>query len=46
MAELSSRDKTAVARFCREVPTVFAEEYGVALREVDKKVGAWKIYKL
>jgi len=38
MGELSARDKTTLARFCREVPTTFVEEYGVALREVDKKV--------
>jgi hypothetical protein len=38
IGELSIKDKTAIARFCREVPTVFVEEYGVALREVDKKV--------
>jgi hypothetical protein len=38
IGELNPRDKTAMARFCREVPTAFVEEYGVALREVDKKV--------
>ncbi|HXM23045.1 MAG TPA: hypothetical protein VN948_17440 [Terriglobales bacterium] len=27
MGELSPRDKTAVARFCREVPTAFVEEF-------------------
>jgi len=38
MGELGARDKTALARFCREVPTAFVEEYGIALREVDRKV--------
>ncbi len=38
IGELSARDKTALARFCREVPTTFVEEYGVALREVAKRV--------
>lgn len=38
MADLGVKDKTALARFCREAPTSFVEEYGVALREVDKRV--------
>ena len=38
MAELGTRDRTALARFCREVPTTFVEEYGIAVREVDKRV--------
>jgi hypothetical protein len=35
--ELSARDRTALGRFCREVPTTFVEEYGVAVREIDKQ---------
>jgi hypothetical protein len=38
MDDLSTKDKTAMAKFCREVPSAFMEEYGVVLREVDKKV--------
>ena len=38
MGALSGRDKGMIARFCREVPVAFVEEYGTALREVDKKV--------
>jgi hypothetical protein len=38
IADLSAKDRTALARFCREVPTSFVEEYGVAVREVDKRV--------
>jgi len=38
LADLSVKDRTALARFCREVPTTFVEEYGVAVREVDKRV--------
>lgn len=38
IVDLGAKDRTALARFCREAPTVFVEEYGIAVREVDKQV--------
>jgi hypothetical protein len=38
IAGLGAKDRAALARFCREVPTIFVEEYGAAVREVDKRV--------
>ena len=37
LAAASPRDRAALARFCREVPTVFVEEYGIVVRTVDRQ---------
>jgi hypothetical protein len=34
---INAKDKATFARFCREVPTVFIEEYGRAIRGMDRR---------
>ena len=36
--EISTKDKATLARFCREVPTVFTEEYGRAISRMDRRI--------
>jgi len=35
--EIGGRDKTTIAKFCREAPTVFIEEYGKAISRMDRR---------
>jgi hypothetical protein len=37
-AEVGAKDKATLARFCREVPTVFTEEYGKAISRMDRRI--------
>ncbi len=37
VTQASPRDRMTLARFCREIPTVFVEEYGAAIRAVDTR---------
>jgi hypothetical protein len=34
---VSAKDKTTLARFCREVPAIFTEEYGKAISRMDRR---------
>jgi hypothetical protein len=36
--EVGARDRATLARFCREVPTVFTEEYGKAISRMDRRI--------
>jgi hypothetical protein len=36
--EIGPKDKAVLARFCREVPTVFTEEYGKAMSRMDRRI--------
>ena len=35
--EVGAKDKATLARFCREVPTIFTEEYGKSISRMDRR---------